>query len=157
VVTGFGDISFQVNNRDLEKGEIANSVTGVERIVVVGAGIMGGGIATVCLIGGFKVKLNDPDPEPLRCAELRLAKRVHVDEVAERLDATDDFELALAEADLMIEAAPEIIELKQEKFVRASDIAPQHAVLATNKTSQLSVTVSGYDREAKQGNWHALV
>lgn len=100
---------------------------------------MGGGIATLCLMAGYSVRLFDPETTALERAVTRVAKRVAEGEVASRLDTTSDLEVALEAADFVIEAAPERLDLKREIFAKAASLTPDHAVLATN-TSQLSVT-----------------
>lgn len=111
----------------------------VEQIAVIGAGTMGGGIATLCLMAGYSVRLFDPETTALERAVTRAAKRVAEGEVASRLDTTSDLEVALEAADFVIEAAPERLDLKREIFAKATSLTPDHAVLATN-TSQLSIT-----------------
>lgn len=111
----------------------------IEQIAVIGAGTMGGGIATLCLMAGYSVRLFDPETTALERAVTRAAKRVAEGEVASRLGTTSDLEVALEAADFVIEAAPERLDLKREIFAKAASLTPDHAVLATN-TSQLSVT-----------------
>ena len=111
----------------------------IEQIAVIGAGTMGGGIATLCLMAGYSVRLFDPETTALERAVTRVAKRVAEGEVASRLDTTSDLEVALEAADFVIEAAPERLDLKREIFAKAASLTPDHAVLATN-TSQLSIT-----------------
>ena len=100
---------------------------------------MGGGIATLCLMAGYSIRLFDPETTALERAVTRVTKRVAEGEVASRLDTTSDLEVALEAADFVIEAAPERLDLKREIFAKATSLTPDHAVLATN-TSQLSVT-----------------
>jgi 3-hydroxybutyryl-CoA dehydrogenase len=107
----------------------------VRRVAVLGAGTMGSGIAALLAEHGFAVRIADPSVEARERALARVAKRAPDADVA----AVVDVESAVAEADLVIEAAPEILELKQDLFRRVDAAAPAHAVLATN-TSQLSVT-----------------
>lgn len=107
----------------------------VRRVAVLGAGTMGSGIAALLAEAGFSVAVADPSPEARARAQARVAKRAP----DARLDAFAEPEDAVADADLVIEAAPEVLELKQALFRRVDAAAPAHAVLATN-TSQLSVT-----------------
>ena len=100
---------------------------------------MGGGIATLCLMAGYSVRLFDPETTALERAVTRVTKRVAEGEVASRLSTTSDLEVALEAADFVIEAAPERLDLKREIFAKAASLTPDHAVLATN-TSQLSIT-----------------
>jgi 3-hydroxybutyryl-CoA dehydrogenase len=113
---------------------------------VVGAGTMGAGIAQLGCAAGMRTLLHDPVPEALeRGAELvraglaKWAERNRVDERASgllvRAGALDE----LAPCELVIEAAPERLELKRELFERLSEICGDDTVLATN-TSSIPVT-----------------
>ena len=107
----------------------------VRRVAVLGAGTMGGGIAALLAEAGYAVVLTDPLPEAGERALARIAKRAPDADVT--FVATP--EVAVSEADLVIEAAPERLDLKLDLFGRLDRAAPPHAVLASN-TSQLSVT-----------------
>ncbi|HZW28068.1 MAG TPA: 3-hydroxyacyl-CoA dehydrogenase family protein [Trueperaceae bacterium] len=107
------------------------------RVAVVGAGLMGSGIAAVLLRAGYDVDLFDTAPAALERARARAA--AHAGERAEALATHDDLEAAVGAADLVIEAVPEVMELKREVFARVDAAAPASAYLATN-TSELSVT-----------------
>ena len=120
----------------------------IQRVAVVGAGTMGAGIAQLCAQMGFSVKIHDPMPQALSALPGKLKKSFdHAvlkgkmsTQQAERAyhSISGVPELAdLAGADLVIEAAPEILALKQELFEKLSAICPD-ALLATN-TSSLSV------------------
>lgn len=123
----------------------------MEKVAVLGAGTMGHGIAQVCATAGMSVTMRDLEPSLLERGmaqiDKSLAKMVEKSlltaEARERARAhirtTTDFELAIADADLVIEAIPERIELKVETFAELGKKAPKHALLATN-TSSLSVT-----------------
>ncbi len=120
-------------------------------IGVVGAGTMGAGIAQLACLGGARTLLHDPIPEALQSgvkrieADLqrsvergRLSEAERADAVA-RLSASESLE-ELASCELVIEAAPESLQLKRELFARlSSDIVSAACVLATN-TSSLPVT-----------------
>ncbi|MFU8887606.1 MAG: 3-hydroxyacyl-CoA dehydrogenase family protein [Trueperaceae bacterium] len=107
----------------------------VRRVAVLGAGTMGGGIAALLAEAGFAVVLTDPAPEAGERALARIAKRAPGANVT--FVATP--EEAAVEADLVIEAAPERLDVKLDLFRRLDGAAPPHAVLASN-TSQLSIT-----------------
>jgi 3-hydroxybutyryl-CoA dehydrogenase len=117
---------------------MANEVE-IKRIAVVGAGTMGGGIATLLVQHGFSVDLYDPSQEMLSKAKARVAKRNDDEALRERLELHHDLAAAAARADYVIEAVPEKLELKREIFAELDRHAPPHAMLATN-TSELSVT-----------------
>ena len=123
----------------------------VKTIAVIGAGIMGRGIAHVAALGGFDAILHDVSAELLESARSRIARDMKkgVDRgklTAEamgagldRLRTSTDLEESAAKADLVIEAVPEKIDLKMGIFSRLDKAAPDHAVLASN-TSGLSIT-----------------
>lgn len=124
----------------------------VERILVVGAGTMGHGIAQVAALAGFEARLYDVVPgaveRGLAAATAALLKGVEkgkvepaaADAARARLGpAAPDLEAAAREADLVVEAVPERLDLKREVFAALGRAAPAHAVLATN-TSSLPVT-----------------
>jgi 3-hydroxybutyryl-CoA dehydrogenase len=119
-------------------------------IGVLGAGTMGNGIAQLAARSGARTLLYDPFPEALtkgiESARRGLAKEAEkgklTDEqatsAAERLQPVEDM-AALADCQLVIEAAPERIELKHEMYGKLSEIVSERCVLATN-TSSLLVT-----------------
>ena len=123
----------------------------VERVAVVGAGTMGRGIAHAATLGGFQVTLQDVGSGVLERAleeiQKEMQKAVERDKLdegemregLERIVSTESLEEAVTEADLVIEAVPEEIELKLEIFGRLDELCPEHAVLATN-TSTMSPT-----------------
>jgi 3-hydroxybutyryl-CoA dehydrogenase len=106
----------------------------IESVAVLGAGTMGSGIAAVLAGGGFRVTLTDPAPGAAERALERIRKRAS--DASVRVAATP--EEAVAEADLVIEAAPESMTIKRALFERIDAAAPPHAILASN-TSQLSI------------------
>jgi 3-hydroxybutyryl-CoA dehydrogenase len=120
----------------------------IQRVAVVGAGTMGAGIAQLCAQSGFGVKVHDPLPAALEALPGRLKKSLDAAVLKGKL-GTQQADRAfhsvssaatledLAGADLVIEAAPENLALKQELFEKLSKICPD-ALLATN-TSSLSV------------------
>lgn len=120
------------------------------RVAVLGAGTMGAGIAQVCAQAGSQVVLRDVQEDFVTrgMGTIRgfLDKGVQKGKVAEavreatlaRLTTTTDLAAAVAEADLVVEAVPERLDLKREVFTTVAASAPQHAVLATN-TSSLSL------------------
>jgi 3-hydroxybutyryl-CoA dehydrogenase len=123
----------------------------VEKIAVIGAGTMGHGIAHVAAAAGYTTCLFDIAQEPLddglRQVRANLDKGVEKGKVTEadrdvtlaQLSATTDLSEAVGDADLVIEAVPEVLDLKRSLFAEISVAAPEHAVLASN-TSSLSLT-----------------
>ena len=123
----------------------------VRTIAVLGAGLMGRGIAYVAALGGFSTKLHDPNRAALERAsgeiDALLEKGVATGKVTDadavgarkRLAIAATLQDAAGEADLVIEAVPEDIALKVETFAALDRVAPRHAILASN-TSSLSIT-----------------
>ncbi|HLG74095.1 MAG TPA: 3-hydroxyacyl-CoA dehydrogenase family protein [Chloroflexota bacterium] len=126
----------------------------VERVAVIGAGLMGSGITQVVASSGLQVTMRDVEQsfidrgmEGIRGSLARFVKsgrmeQARADEIAGGIRTTTSIEEAVSHADYVFEAVPEILELKQEVFVELDRLAPPHAILATN-TSQLSVTSIG--------------
>jgi 3-hydroxybutyryl-CoA dehydrogenase len=122
----------------------------VERVGVVGAGTMGAGIAQVAALGGFETRLYDPAPAALETGVSRLraamAKGVakglwsegEADVASDRVGSAHRL-VDLCECDLVIEAAPEDLQLKRDLFASLADACGAGAILATN-TSSLPVT-----------------
>ena len=121
-----------------------------ERVGVVGAGTMGAGIAQIAALGGYETRLHDPVPEALGAGIKRLrgdlakgatkgrwseadaeTARVLVDPAPSLADLTG--------CDLVVEAAPEQLELKRQLLAALAETCGPETILATN-TSSLSVT-----------------
>ena len=123
----------------------------IRRIAVIGAGLMGHGIAQVAATFGYDVVLRDIDQaileRGLTMVRGSLEKFVRsgqldaerAEEIANSIRLTTSLEDALAEADYVFEAIPEVLELKQELFADMDRLAPAKTILATN-TSELSPT-----------------
>ncbi|HFJ9459629.1 TPA: 3-hydroxybutyryl-CoA dehydrogenase [Bacillus cereus] len=123
---------------------------GVQNIVVIGAGQMGSGIAQVCAMAGYDVKIQDLKQEQLdrgmaiitknlaRQVEKGRMKEEEKEATLNRLTVTLDLD-CVKEADLIIEAAVEKMDIKKKIFANLDEIAPEHAILATN-TSSLPIT-----------------
>lgn len=113
----------------------------VERVAVVGAGTMGGGMAVQLLQAGLQVDLYDPADASLEKARQRITRRA--DAAAQtRLQLHLNLKEAVSAADFVIEAVPEKLELKRKLFAELDRLVPPGAILASN-TSELSITVLG--------------
>ena len=122
----------------------------IETVAVIGAGTMGHGIAQVAAASGFRVVLNDVDDESLargiRAIEANLAKGMQLgklteddrDRTLQHIHGTTKLEECAA-ADLIVEAAPEKLELKQDILRQLESVADQSFIFASN-TSSLSIT-----------------
>ncbi|WP_101298139.1 3-hydroxyacyl-CoA dehydrogenase/enoyl-CoA hydratase family protein [Halegenticoccus soli] len=123
----------------------------VNTIAVLGAGNMGHGIAEVAALAGYEVALRDIKEEFVRNGydqiEWSLGKlaendRIDEDEADAALDRITplvDLESAVEDADVVVEAVPERMEIKKEVYQELESYAPDRAIFATN-TSSLSVT-----------------
>ena len=111
----------------------------MQTVAVIGAGTMGGGIASICLQSGLDVNLFDPDGTARERTKERVAKRSPAEALEARFKVFDQLAAACATADFVIEAVPELLDLKREIFRELDAITPERTILATN-TSELSVT-----------------
>jgi 3-hydroxybutyryl-CoA dehydrogenase len=123
----------------------------IRTIAVLGAGTMGHGIAHAAVAGGYETRMYDVADAAVQkgraAIEAIVKKGVELGKVTvgdaeamlKRLAATSDLGEALADADFVIEAAPEKIDLKLALMGEIDRLAPSHAIVATN-TSALSIT-----------------
>lgn len=123
----------------------------IKTITVIGAGIMGRGIAQVASVGGYLTYLTDVSENILQKAyvdiESHLKKGEQLGKIPTgtteaalaRLNTTSSAHVAAQGADLIIEAVPESLSLKVETFKQVNETAPEHCVFASN-TSALSIT-----------------
>jgi len=126
----------------------------VQKIAVVGAGTMRHGIAHVAALAEYQVYLVDVSGDVLASAGAKIEKNLHkgmdLGKVKEeqmkaalaRISFTTDLRTAASAADLVIEAVPEELTLKQELFRQLDELCPADAILATN-TSTLSPSEIG--------------
>lgn len=124
----------------------------IKKVTVLGSGTMGHGIAQISAMKGYEVFIYDIDQKMLDKAmetirgsiDKHFVKKEKItkeegDRIIARLRTSTSLETAAKEADLVIEAIPEKIELKKEVFAKLDKICPAHTILATN-TSVLPVT-----------------
>ncbi|MGO9320493.1 MAG: 3-hydroxyacyl-CoA dehydrogenase NAD-binding domain-containing protein [Solirubrobacteraceae bacterium] len=144
-------MSSQAREQQDEKAGSAGSMGRPAAIIgVLGAGTMGSGIAQLAARSGARTLLHDPIGEALarglegardglgkEAAKGKLSED-DAKAASERLQAVDDMS-ALAPCELVIEAAPERLDLKHEMYAKLSEIVSEQCVLATN-TSSLLVT-----------------
>lgn len=126
---------------------------GINKVMVVGGGLMGSGICQVVAQASFQVVMVDQRLElaqkGLSRIESNLAKRVSKGDIAEtekekilsHIQISDDLH-AGKDADLVIEAIPERLDLKKKMFSQLDQIVQPEAILATN-TSSLSIAAIG--------------
>ena len=122
----------------------------IQKVMVIGAGQMGSGIAQVCAQAGYEVILNDMKDEFFERGLNTITKNLTRD--VEKGRKTEEEKSAILaritksvaikdakNADIIIEAAVENMDIKQSIFKQLDEIAPKHAILATN-TSSLPIT-----------------
>jgi len=127
-------------------------LTEIKKIAVLGAGLMGHGIAQVATqVGKYEVNLRDVEQRfvdsgvsMIRESLQRFVKKgqlseADLDATLARIHPTLDLKEAVANADLIIEAVPENLELKKATFREVDSYAPSHAIIASN-TSSVSIT-----------------
>ena len=134
----------------------------VKNICVVGAGNMGHQIALQCAISGYTVKCTDVIPEILKKAEAfagtYLEGRVkkgkmeesQAKEIRGRISFTPKLEEAARDADYVIEAVLERLDLKRKVFAQLDEIAPAHAILATNSSMIVSSKIADATQRPSQ-------
>ncbi len=111
-------------------------------IAVIGAGLMGHGIAWIFAAGGWPVRIFDPDPGARHAVQRKLSDISQLLETAhdavERVQVCETLETAVYEAAFVFEAAPENLELKRRIFTDLCRLTPSACILATN-TSALPI------------------
>lgn len=130
-------------------------MTDFSRVTVLGAGVLGAQIAAQTAIHGFTVTVYDIDDDALAAARKRLdgiasaytqevagADAAAVRSAVEGMTLTADLAAAVAEADLVIEAVPELIELKREVWAQVGAAAPERTVFATNSSALLPSAIA---------------
>jgi 3-hydroxybutyryl-CoA dehydrogenase len=115
----------------------------VVKVAIIGAGLMGHGLALVFAAGGHDVTITDAFPETLNTVKTRIAETLTFlgwDEAAvERVTTEASLEAAVTGAQFVLEAAPEKLELKQQLFAQIEAAAPIDAIFASN-TSVIPIT-----------------
>ena len=123
----------------------------IEQITVLGAGTMGHGIAEVAALAGYEVTLRDINEElvsegydQIEWSLDKLAEKDRISEeardaAAERITPLVDLETAVQDADVVVEAIVEDMDIKQEVYEELDEYAPERTIFASN-TSSLSIT-----------------
>lgn len=122
----------------------------VQKIMVIGAGQMGAGIAQVCAQAGYQVLLYDQNADAVKSGLTSIEKRLERAVAKERMTETDKDEThnllqpvndiqEAEQVDIVIEAVIENMNVKQEIFKQLDSIVQAHTILATN-TSSLPIT-----------------
>ena len=139
----------------------------IKNIAVIGAGNMGHQIATLCAIHGYKTMCTDVKEDILKKAEAfvdsylpgRVSKGKLTEDEAKQARAninfTSSLEEAVKDADYVIEAVIEVVDLKRKIFADVDKMAPKHAILATNSSAIVSSRIAdATSRPEKVCNLH---
>ncbi len=133
----------------------------IRKISVLGAGIMGHGIAQSFLMGEYPVWLYDIEESILETAKGHIEKNLDlfsragfigtgaIEPILSRLSTTADLKHAVRGSDFIVEAAPEDLSLKQELFQRAESLCRNDTIMATN-TSSLALKDIGAQVKSKE-------
>jgi 3-hydroxybutyryl-CoA dehydrogenase len=123
----------------------------IQKVCVLGAGLMGNGIAQVCAQAGYDVALRDIEQRfvdgGMKTIQKNLARdvekgkmtQVHMDTVLGRIKPTLDLKEAAADADIVVEVVIEVMDVKKKVYAELEEIVPGHCLFFTN-TSGLSIT-----------------
>jgi 3-hydroxybutyryl-CoA dehydrogenase len=123
----------------------------IRKVAVLGAGTMGSGISQLLAQAGFQVVMTDLEDKFLQRGFNTIKESLGIlvqkgkitleqaDKILARIGGSLDLNEAASEADLVIEAIPEDIDLKKQVFKSLDEVCPRHTVLATN-TSTISIT-----------------
>lgn len=143
--------------------ERITSVDQVKKIAVIGAGIMGTGIAQVCATYGYEVTLRDISEEILNRAmetiksgpfglmtgvEKGKIKKEDAEAALARIKPTTDLREAAKDADVVIEAVPEILDLKKQVFKELDEICPPRTIFTSNTSSLMITDMAGVTKRA---------
>jgi len=127
----------------------------IAHIGIIGAGTMGSGIAQLTTLGGFVTTIHDPDPVAREGGEMRFGEDLsrgverglwneeEAEAAIDRLESAHSID-DLATCDLIIEAAPEDLDLKRKLFRSLAEVCGPEAILASN-TSSLSISAIAAD------------
>lgn len=137
-------------------------VDDIKKICVVGAGTMGHQIAVAAALAGIRVTCTDLSPEALakaeKFAQTYLLERVNKGKLSQQqaeqalanLNFSESLEVAAVDADFVIEAAVEKLEVKRKLFAELDRIVPTHAILATNSSFIVSSKVADATRRPEK-------
>ncbi|MEK5428453.1 3-hydroxyacyl-CoA dehydrogenase [Cytobacillus sp. FSL R7-0680] len=122
---------------------------GFKHITVAGSGVLGSQIAYQTAYSGFQVSVYDISEEALATAKGRVLKLKEsykndlqatdeqVDAAFERMSFYTDLSKAVEQADLVIEAVPEVVSIKEDFYTKLSAVAPKETIFATNSSTLL--------------------
>ena len=133
---------------------------GIMQIAVIGAGLMGHGIAQEFASAGYRVHLHDVTNEQLEIALTQIEQNLNVlatnaiiqqdsiSQILQRIQTSTDLEAVAEKADFVVEAVTENLALKQQIFGKLDTICPPHTILASNTTALMPSQI-GVDAKRK--------
>lgn len=138
------------------------NINDVKNIAVIGAGNMGHQIALLCALHGYKTTCTDVKEDILKKAEAfadsylpgRVEKgkltQEQADQARANISFTSSLEEAVKDADYVIEAVLEVLDVKRKVFADLDKMAPQHAILATNSSFIVSSRIADVTQRSDQ-------
>jgi len=126
----------------------------INKVAVIGAGTMGAGIAYICAVKGYNVSIRDINEDLVKRGMGKIREMIatgvnrgkltpkEAEETMRKIKGTTDVAEAVKDADLVIEAVFEDMELKKKVFKELDKLSPPYTILASN-TSTLSITEMG--------------
>ena len=134
----------------------------INNIVVIGAGLMGHGIAQEFACAGYRVYLQDINDDLLHNAHEQIGnnlkllvkhgiiEQTNIPDILERIQTTTELSVAVESADYVVEAVTEDLPLKQHVFEQLDNLCPPHTILASNTTalmpSQIGINTNRTDK-----------
>lgn len=122
----------------------------IHKVTVLGTGVLGSQIAYQTAFSGFEVTAYDINDDALKAAGERFTKLAAVyksevdgagdgkaDRTATSITLTSDLAQAVRDADLVIEAVPEVLAIKQDTYEKLGELAPERTIFATNSSTLL--------------------
>lgn len=135
----------------------------VKNLCVIGAGTMGSGIAQTALLAGYDTTLVDVTEEFVERgasyikegvnkleSKGKLGDKTNTSNIMKRLKVSIDLKSAIKDADFVIEAVSEDLELKQGVFKQLGDYVPEHTILASNTSTLLISKISEFTKKPER-------
>lgn len=130
-------------------------VNSIKIVVVIGIGFLGYQIASQTSQHDYTVRIYDVRPEILEKLARKFKRKKKLKGASGKISYHNTISEAVSDADLIIEAVPEELELKKDVFSKIDSVAPPHAIIATNSSSfPVSMIEDAVKRKDKVLNLH---
>jgi 3-hydroxybutyryl-CoA dehydrogenase len=127
----------------------------IKIISIIGAGYLGKQIIEKSLLYNYNIKVFDTNARDLELFTTKMREKIRKNNLNATITSYDSIEEAVKNADLVIEAVPEKLELKREVFLKIDKAASSHTIIATNSSSiPISKIEDVVDRKDKVMNIH---